>query len=280
MKKPVLIVSHIWWPFGAHLLHVKWARIFAIMNDWDFFYRHNHNACFQNGLVSDFFEDHLSTVTEEEASQRPRISYEYQTENDQVRGAFFPKEFACAKDFHSSVMKSVYLPNQRVRDHVGKNPLVQRLKDKRYVAVHIRLGDKVAAASKETNFIPFEHYMNACNRFADDIDTLVICSDTIDGVRELEKINTKFKEVLYNDEFRPVNDPSQSFVQRVQAGLRDQDFLQAEYLNCFVNCTLLLDAEAVVGNFDSCFVQVPVEMRNNAKDVNVNVSNPPMWGVK
>jgi hypothetical protein len=55
--------------------------------------------------------------------------------------------------------------------------------------------------------------------------------------------------------------------------------LEREYITCFINFQLLLEAQVLVGNFDSGFILAAVEYRNNGIDINVNDKNPPRWGI-
>lgn len=49
-------IDNLWWPFGSHILHVKWAIIRAMYNNAHFIYDTNTHTVFPNGDVSYYFE--------------------------------------------------------------------------------------------------------------------------------------------------------------------------------------------------------------------------------
>jgi hypothetical protein len=56
--------------------------------------------------------------------------------------------------------------------------------------------------------------------------------------------------------------------------------LEREYFAGFFNFEYLLNAYAIVGNWDSCFILTAVEYRRNPLDHNINTANPPRWGIQ
>ena len=38
----VLIVENLWFAFGAHLLHIKWAMMYALKRNYRFYYKNNN----------------------------------------------------------------------------------------------------------------------------------------------------------------------------------------------------------------------------------------------
>jgi hypothetical protein len=281
MEKPVLVVTKLWWPFGAHLLFYKWAYIYSLMNGYDFFYKYNDFPAFVDGKVEHYFEN-VNTIDESELNSRTLIYYTPTYHDVNTRGHYLPNEYADAEEFHSFILKKIYCPNERVQKMINSNRLINTLKENniRYIAVHIRLGDKINGPAKETDFIPIEKYFDACKELKNKygLDTIVICSDTSCGLENFELLNSnnEFK-ILFNDETRPKNVWEESFVVKCNEGLNDVDKMEAGYFDCFINCQLLLNSEIIVGNWDSCFCVVPVEMRNNKKDINVNNNFPLGW---
>jgi len=275
----VLVVKNLWWPFGAHLLHIKWAYIYALMNGYDFFYKYNHFPVF-DGTIHKYYE--CIGISEDELENKNQIEFNPHT-NPYLRGRFCPKEYNNVEDFHSDILKKMYKPNQYVKDYLNKNSLLNRVKDTKYICVHIRLGDKINGPDIQTVIIPLQKYFDKCKEIKEQtgINTIVVCSDTTDGLEEFILFNDDFEnfEILFNDEYRSRNDWNDSIVTKVYRGFNDKEFLETEYLNCFVNFELLLNSEIIVANWDSCFCLVPVEIRNNKKDINVN-TNDPIWGIK
>ena len=281
----VLIVKNLWWPFGAHLLHMKWAYIHALINKYDFFYKDNNYPVFIDGSIN-YYYDSPNTINENELKNIKHVLYsEDIVHNMSLRGHYVPNEYANASEFHSFVLKKLYCPKLEIIKIINNNSLIQNLQNNniKYIAVHIRLGDKINGNAKETIYIQLENYFNKCKEVKTKygINTIVICSDTSDGLEKFISLNVDndFK-ILFNDESRNRNIWTESIVQKVINGYNDKEKLYQEYLNCFVNFELLLKSEIIIGNFDSCFCLVPVEMRNNNKDININVNNIPLWGIR
>ena len=273
----VLVVKDLWWPFGAHLLHIKWAYIYSIMNGYDFFYKYNHFPVF-NGTINHYFE--CIGISEDELINKNQIEFVPHT-NPYLRGRFCPKEYNNVEDFHSDILKKIYKPNHFVKEYLNKNSLLNKVKDTKYICVHIRLGDKVNGPDIQTVIIPLQNYFDKCKEVKDQtgINTIVVCSDTSDGLTEFISLDTNNEfEILFNDEYRSRNDWNDSIVTKVYRGFNDKEFLETEYLNCFVNFELLLKSEIIIANLDSGFCIVPVEIRNNKKDINVNTTS--LWGIK
>jgi hypothetical protein len=272
----VLVVKDLWWPFGAHLLHTKWAYIYSIMNGYEFFYKYNHFPVF-NGTIHHYFE--CIGISEDELINKNQIDFFPHT-NPYLRGRFCPKEYNTVEDFHSDVLKKIYKPNHFVKEYLNKNVLLNKVKDTKYICVHIRLGDKVNGPDIQTVIIPLQKYFDKCKEVKDQtgINTIVVCSDTTDGLTEFISLDTNNEfEILFNDEYRSRNDWNDSIVTKVYRGFNDKEFLETEYLNCFVNFELLLHSDIIVANLDSGFCIVPVEIRNNKKDINVNTTS--LWGI-
>jgi tetratricopeptide (TPR) repeat protein len=288
-KKPVLVVTNLWWPFGAHLLHIKWAYIYALQHGLDFFYKYNTSAVFPKGSIEHYYEN-LSTVDELELRERKQINYstllqdaKFIEKNLDIRGNYVPEEYTNPEDFHSSILKKIYKPNKYTKYFLDNNCLLKQLKERhtKYFAIHLRLGDKVDGDFKETNHIPLITYLNECRKLREvyNINTIVICSDTSDGLDEMIRLNNGEFDILFNDERRSRDDWKDSFCQRIINGYNNTGEIELEYLNCFVNCELLLNAEVIVGNWDSIFCLVPVEIRNNKRDINVS-KKLVSWGIR
>jgi hypothetical protein len=168
---------------------------------------------------------------------------------------------------------------------LSQNKLLQEIitKKLKYIGLHIRLSDKTAGPYKESNMISLEKYMDVCIELREEINlnTIILCSDTVDAVIWIEDYNKKLKNpfiVLYNtEEIRCKDDWTDSFSVKARDNKLNLNELQDEMITCFINFEYLLKADVLVGNFDSSFILAAVEYRNNNKDRNVN-TNPPLWG--
>ena len=279
--KTVLMAKNFWWPFGSHLLHMKWAYIYALEQNCDFFYKYNNSLVFPNGSIEYYYEN-ISTIAERELDERVKSDYNPNgiEHNLNVRGHFVPSPYTHALDFHSCILKQLYKPTEHVKKAININPLVCHLRehDIKYIALHIRLGDKVNGPSKETNYIPLEQYFDRCKDAKQKygLTTIVVCSDTSDGLNEIIRLNNdngNMFEILSNAENRNQNVWNESIVQKVKDGYDNAIGLEIEYLKCFINFEYLLNSQIIIGNWNSCFCLVPVEMRNNGIDIDVNMGS-------
>jgi hypothetical protein len=291
MKK-TLFVYNLWWAFGSHLLHIKWAMIHAIKNNYEFFYRYNINRIFPNKTIEYYFEP-ISTISESVLEPEDLVQYLTIWKNlDPIeRYAYKPDEFHTVEEFHQYVLRKFYKPNSYVKNIIDNNKTIKFLREQKikYIGVHIRLGDKVSGPEKETDYIDLNVYMNYCLKIreATGINTIVICSDTNEALDTMNGYNKQIIDLGYSnfdiywneDEKRCSNQWFDSVTHRANCNLMSVEELEKEYLTCFINFQLLLEAEILVGNFDSGFILAAVEYRNNGKDINVNHNNNPKWGI-
>ena len=296
-----LVVEDLWWPFGAHLLHVKWAYIHAIQNGYAFFYKKNGSRVFFRGnTVHHYYED-ISTIQESDILSTERgtnvgdgsdsdqiVKYIYTKEHLEERYLYKPEEYNSVEEFHQSLLHKIYRPNEYVRNIINNNQLYRKIKDTnlKYIGMHIRLSDKVWGPSMETNYIDMKLYADKCLEMCNtyDIKYIVLCCDTNEAVDYITNYNRSLNNditILFNtDETRCPNDFRESAVWRIQSGYMTNEELEREYFAGFFNFEYLLNAYAIVGNWDSCFILSAVEYRRNPLDYNINTSNPPRWGIQ
>lgn len=291
-KKKTLFVYNLWWAFGSHLLHIKWARIHAIKNGYEFFYKYNVNYIFPNKTIEYYFEP-ISTIAESELEPDDLVQYllVWKDLDPIERYAYKPDNFNTVEDFHQSVLQGFYKPNAYVRSKIDSNFTVKLLRERAqpYIGVHIRLGDKTSGPEKETDYIDLNLYFNYCIKIREHTGTniIVVCSDTEVGIQTMKNYNEQLEgmgypkfEIYWNeDERRCDNHWTDSVTYRANHHQMTVQELEREYITCFINFQLLLEAQVLVGNFDSGFILAAVEYRNNGIDINVNDKNPPRWGI-
>lgn len=92
-----------------------------------------------------------------------------------------------------------------------------------YIAVHIRLGDKVNGPDSETHYIPLKEYFDKCKEVKNNygLNAIVVCSDTSDGLEEFLSFNDDF-EILFNQEERNKNNWKDSIVPKIMSGENDK----------------------------------------------------------
>ena len=280
----VTVFKNIWWPFGSHLLNTKYVFIDAQRNGHHFFYKYNTFPAFIDGTIEHYFES-MSTCSEDELAgltQLTDLPANCSIPNEH-RAWFDPRECASVEEYHSRVLRHLYKPNARVQSVINGNRMLEAARMP-YIGLHIRLSDKVCGPDKETEPIDVDTYMDACVRLQKKhgINTLVVCCDTTNALEEVQRANAKrglgFNVLWNEDEVRCHNNWEQSVVHKGRTGALTPAEFEREYMTCFVNIELLLRANFIVGNFDSCFILVAAEMRNNPEDVNVT-GRTPMFGI-
>ena len=283
-----LVVEDLWWPFGAHLLHAKWAYIQAIKNGYAFFYKKNGSRVFFRRNTVHHYYDDVSTIQESDIDPDKVEKYIYSREYLEERYAFKPDNYASIEEFHQDLLHKLYKPNEYVRGILNNNELYRKIKDEnlQYIGMHIRLSDKVWGPSMETNYIDMKLYADKCIEMCNthNIKHIVLCCDTNEAVEYITNYNRSLNNditILYNtDETRCPNDFRESAVWRIQSGYMSNEELEREYFAGFFNFEYLLNAYAIVGNWDSCFILAAAEYRRNPLDYNVNIWNPPKWGIQ
>jgi hypothetical protein len=306
-----LVIEDLWWPFGAHLIHAKWAYIQAIKNGYEFFYKKNGSRVFFRGNTVHHYYDDVSTIKESDINPEKVEKYIYSREYLEERYAFKPDNYATVEEFHQDLLHKIYKPNAYIRNILNNNQLYRKIKDEnlQYIGMHIRLSDKVWGPSMETNYIDMKLYADKCIELCNthNIKNIVLCCDTNEAVEYItnyiqslnnarttrsseneelshifsSKANENDITILYNtDETRCPNDFRESAVWRIQSGYMSNEELEREYFAGFFNFEYLLNAFAIVGNWDSCFILAAAEYRRNPLDYNINTSNPPKWGIQ
>jgi hypothetical protein len=273
----ILHITEVWWPFGAHLLGVKDMIACALANGFKYIYKYNKFLVFHDQRVETYYEL-IANCTENDLINPENKIYSLNELLDLYPYkkclSYLPENFKTIEAYQQYLMKLVYKPNKMVKSYIQNNKLLNYLKDRAYIGLHIRLSDKVAGPAAETLMIPIEKYMDQCSvvRNKLNINDLVLCSDTIDAIDKVIELNKYYKfNVLYNqEETRCINDWTHSIVQRTKENKTTHEELKKDYMNCFINMELLLKSTAIVGNFDSGFVFSAVLLRNNPIDSNVN----------
>ncbi len=235
----------------------------------------NYSSIFENNKITDFFENWCDQIDENDTIVDKNCGQEI------IDNEYYPSDFNSINDFHQHILMKIYKPNSFVKKYLSENIFLNKISELKYIAVHIRWSDKINGSAKETEYIPLDKYLNLCIdiRNKSNINNIVVCSDTNEGIHELIRINNENKynfNIIYDsDEDRLPNSPEKSFVQNIYNIDRERQKL--EYLYAFKNTSTLLNFYAIVANFDSCFVLISVQLRNNKNDMNVT-NKTPIWG--
>lgn len=303
----VFVLENIWWPFGAHLLHVKGYCIAAMKLGAKIVYTSNTHHVFPKGRVDYYFEDwsrgaskalmatnasNASKASDasraSNASKRSKITINYDMQtllNVDIKNYVHPN-YASMDEMHSAVLWHLYKPSARMQSHIDKSAFLKSLAklDGNYIAMHVRWTDKVHGEFAETVMIDLGKYMKHAvavrARYPEvELDTIVLCTDNVEAFEKLVHENNKLARpfrILYDhSEERSQNTMEDAIVRRVQNGTVDKRRLVREYINGFINFEIMLRSFSIIGNFDSGYCLVPVQMRNMPhRDVNVRRRKP------
>jgi len=280
-KKKMLIIKSLWWPFGSHMNHIMWSKIYAKMRNMAYYYKESTACVFEKGLEYYYHDLCDSEMTDD---YNFYDDYAHNVCIGQVSAKYKPEGYETVQEYHSSLIKDIMRPSERVQRFLDENDFLKEVRrlDGQYFGLHVRWGDKIAGYNKETTMIPLYAYMMKCAelRKKHNINKIVICSDTIDAIEELKKNNPFEFELIYNEKIhRPKNKWEDSLVQRDKRGETKFEEMAEEYMNCFMVYTILFESFAIVGNFDSAMCMIPAKARNRPDlDFSVTVK-PGMWDI-
>jgi hypothetical protein len=276
----VVVAENMWWPFGAHLYHVRWGRTFAEKRGWGFFYERNDALVFPTERVSDWFDD-TSTVLKSALDGAEIVPWtnaatEQLMSNEEKR-TWRPWSYSTARAYHTDLMRQIYRPAQHVRTFLLEDSFLSKLEGVPYVAAHIRRGDKIDGPSKEMDVMPLSWYVDACRQLCERLNTrkVVLCSDVVDTFGRFVDLASRHElEVCQASHSRPRDEWQQADVVAAERYPRGHPRLLEMYRNCFLDMEILRRARAMVGDLNSGFASVAWQLRGCADDVNVRNVEP------
>ena len=275
-------VENLWWPFGSHLLHVKWNIIKAKKLGAKLVYKHNNHLTFPQNNVEYYFQDWSDTVNDNDVVQNVHASLDTR---DIVNNYFHP-DYKSVVDMHCSIMRQIYKPSHIMQNIIDNHVFLKSVKEVvQYIAMHVRWSDKVIGSNAETSYIALSEYMKHAEITRTnnpEIRTIVLCTDNTEAFDQLVKENAKLNDpfiIKYNDlEERSKNTMEDAIVQKAICNMVDQDRLVREYENGFINFEIMINSYCIIANFDSVYCLVPVQIRNMPnRDINVRGIKP-IWG--
>lgn len=271
-ERGIMRAENLWWPFGAHIWHVALAKIHARRRGLRLYYRRNDCALFPRGEVEHYFEPFGDVTDAEVEAAAASGTLVHHLADDNIARGYVPDGYGDIRAYHAEVLRSVFRPSPRIAALLSEHRFLAAVRalGGRYIAMHIRWGDKVAGASRETEMVDVGVYLDLCaaGRARSGVNALVVCADTVDGVDAVVRRNAEggygFDVVFDAEETRPENDWTKSFVERVRH--RDPaltpERMELEYLTCFSIMHILIECEALVGNYDSLMCMIPAKIRN------------------
>ena len=283
MKKKLLYIDKLWWPFGSHINHIFWSKIYAKKNNFTYFYRKNllkinpkdKEPFFTNGNFEKYFEK-VSDIMDFETEYNIFI-YKHTIYTGYEIQNFKPEKYKSIKEYHSNLLKKIARPSKFIQEKLNNHKFLNEIKklNGKYIAVHIRWSDKIRGKGAETTEVSLKFYLEYCVQMRKElkINTIVLCSDTIEGIQNFLEFNKKSEynfDILYDrDEFRVNNTPEDSFVQSILKKnfkkFKRNEYIENEYITCFAVFTILLESASIIGNLDSAMCLIPNKIRNNPK---------------
>jgi hypothetical protein len=104
-----------------------------------------------------------------------------------------PSSMNCSKfEYRSKLMREIYKPNKKFTDDISKHILkyLPFLENEKYIAIHIRRGDKTAGPWKESDPISVQQYLKSLKEYVDkNIDYPIIAYVITDSEEVIKEIS-------------------------------------------------------------------------------------------
>ena len=165
--------------------------------------------------------------------------------------------------FKSLCLRYLYKPQQWVTEGVASDVARLALPD-RYMAAHVRRGDKIAGRLRESNLITAGRYLRAAATHAERSGDqyLLVVSDNDQVLDECLAAEKRLKTrltILWDDTERRFD----GYALRVLDGELDEDALcLEETLTAFKNTQLLAESSFLIGTKASWFFRLPQRLRS------------------
>jgi len=307
----ILYCKNIWWPFGSHLTHTMYRKIYADMHDCKFLYTTNQHPAYSlyEGNIgkyypnlSDEFDENLTKYIEEKypnAGHRNPYVLEFDEEKNLVNeieldfykdilngipwDTFFTEKYSNPEYYRSSIIKKMAEPSNDIKNYLKKLPFIQEVENLNgdYIGMHIRWTDKTHGWCTEADFYDVDVYFNYAVELRKESSTnnIVINCDNTEALEKLVDFNDKNKlefNIAYDkQEILPPNDWKECIFQKWCMGkVSDKNEFVKDLLNGFKIYKTLFEAKYIIGNLFSNMYLIPYIARNCNKDVNISQKPP------
>lgn len=225
----ILYCKDLWWPFGSHLTHCMYRKIFCDMNNCKFLYTKNKFPIYSDvdSKISHYFSsmsdegisEQLIKYIEKEFSNANHnnscllefsedyklissslVTYDFNSVDRSFPNIchsgwdkFLPSEFKSIKEYQSSIIKKISTPSEYVKNFLNNNLFIKKISqlNGNYIGIHIRWTDKVDGWVTEADFYDVDVYFKYALELRDktNINNIVICCDNIDALNKMQDYN-------------------------------------------------------------------------------------------
>jgi hypothetical protein len=178
-----------------------------------------------------------------------------------------PQAGAGLEDYRRAVLARAYRPTSFAREAIA---VQARFLPARYVAWHVRRGDKTAGPAKEDEAVPLERYVEATRELlrAGPATHLVICTDAADVVTQARALASTLGLTLAIDPDEKRWD-GYCAIHRA-GGITDVADMVAEVLTAQKNLEILRHADALVGCNSSYLFRVAALLQQPARAISLS----------
>lgn len=310
----LLYCKNLWWPFGSHLIHTMYRKIYADMHGYKLLYTHNDHGAYSlyGGRLFELFAsisdvidadiidlankncvnasniNHFLLKFSEDKKLLKNIPISYQDDIATARWhEFKPVHFGTTADYQASAMRKLAEPSDKIKNYLKDLPFIKEVEalNRDYIAVHIRWTDKVNGWCTESDFYDIDVYFNHALEIREKYGTnnIVLNCDNVEALNKFLNYNIdnnlNFNVCYDKEENLPINDWKECIFQKwVSAnGKINADHLVKDLLNGFKIYKTIFEADSVVCNYFSNMALAPCVARNNKKDI--NISNKPSYAL-
>jgi len=239
---------------------------------FEFFYRDNSHPVFPNHSIEDYFLP-VSTVEESAVTPQNRVDYRFEMSTSWERTGFKSQDYTSPGQFRTDLLRSIYRLQPKVLEVIEACPAVKSLSGKRYLAMHVRRGDKTTGPYQEIGLVHLSTYLEACVELREQtgLNLLAVCTDTQAILDEIIALNEDHGfNLFYTEQYRPPNDWQQADVPLVTSGQADPNRIAALYPRVLNDFEIMLRSAALVGDWGSNLAAAASEMRSVGLDVDVS----------
>ncbi len=306
----ILYCKNLWWPFGAHLIHCLYRKIFCDIKGYKLLYTKNDHPgySFYNGEMQKYFPN-LSHDVDSDLAKLVESQFSNSNHNDHYLvtvsetneiisseiinlskhihesnwDTFYSAEYSSPEKYKSSVMKKMAEPSSDIKIFLDDLSFIKKTSalNGNYIAVHIRWTDKVRGRFAESFFydvgVYFEHAIKT--RKENGINNIVLNCDNRDALEGFLSYNLNnqlnFNIIYDEEESLPPNNWLLSICQRLNtgAGIEKKEIVR-DMFNGFKIYKTLLESKVIIGDFTSNMCLAPVVARNCKEDINIRGSIP------